>query len=61
MWPGPLDPLIHHGEDAFRARRTVIDPCRPYERLKDFPKVARANPEMLAKVKKKFAVLLAKA
>ena len=61
MWSGPLDPVIAHGANAFRTSRAVIDACRPYERLKDFPKVARANPEMLAKVKKKFAVLLAKA
>jgi len=30
--------------------RAVIDACRPYERLKDFPLVARASPELRKQV-----------
>jgi 4-hydroxy-3-polyprenylbenzoate decarboxylase len=37
----------------------VIDACRPFERLKDFLPVARASPELLAKVRDKFADVLA--
>ena len=61
MWSTPLDPLIPPGSKAYHSNRAVIDACKPYERLKDFPKVARASPEMLAKVKEKFSDLLAKA
>jgi 4-hydroxy-3-polyprenylbenzoate decarboxylase len=60
MWSSPLDPVIPHGAKAFQTNRAVIDACRPYDRLKDFPKVTRASPEMLAKVKDKFADILAK-
>jgi 4-hydroxy-3-polyprenylbenzoate decarboxylase len=38
----------------------VIDACRPYERLKDFPPVAKASPELVKKVSEKFASILAK-
>jgi hypothetical protein len=40
--------------------RAIIDACRPFERLADFPMVARASPELRQKVKDKFADLLGK-
>jgi 4-hydroxy-3-polyprenylbenzoate decarboxylase len=63
MWSSPLDPVIPHDNppSAFVSNRAVIDACRPFGRLKDYPKVARASPEVLNKVKQKFAELLAKA
>jgi UbiD family decarboxylase len=61
MWASPLDPIIPHGSKAYKSNRAIIDACRAFERLKDFPKVSRASPEMLARVKEKFAELLAKA
>jgi UbiD family decarboxylase len=60
MWSSPLDPVIPHGAKSFHTNRAVIDACRPYERLKDFPKVTRASAEMLAKVKDKFGDILAR-
>jgi UbiD family decarboxylase len=60
MWSSPLDPLVPHGAAASFNSRAVIDACRPYERLKDFPKVARASPELLAHVKSKFAAFIEK-
>jgi len=38
----------------------VIDACRPFERLQDFPKVARASPELVKAVSEKFADILSK-
>src|SRR5262249_42117608 len=38
--------------------RAVIDACRPYERLNDFPPVARASPELVRQVEAKFAEVL---
>ena len=56
-WSGPLDPLLDAASST--NSRAIIDACRPYERLADFPMVARASPELREKVKEKFAGLLA--
>jgi 4-hydroxy-3-polyprenylbenzoate decarboxylase len=58
MWSGPLDPRIPRGTTW--NSRAVIDACRPYEMLKDFPPVARATPELRAKVEAKFRDVLSK-
>ncbi|MFL5101022.1 MAG: UbiD family decarboxylase [Xanthobacteraceae bacterium] len=55
-WSGPLDPMLD--EASSTNSRAVIDACRPYERLADFPPVARASPELIAQVKAKFAHVL---
>ncbi|MFL5062139.1 MAG: UbiD family decarboxylase [Xanthobacteraceae bacterium] len=55
-WSGPLDPMLD--EASSTNSRAVIDACRPYERLADFPPVARASPELIAQVKAKFADVL---
>jgi 4-hydroxy-3-polyprenylbenzoate decarboxylase len=64
MWSSPLDPTIPHDRrpGEFVSNRAVMNACRPYARLKaDYPKVARASPDVLSKVKEKFADLLAQA
>ena len=60
MWSGPLDPLIPHGSPANYSSRALIDACRPFERIKDFPQVVGATPELRAKVAAKFADVLSK-
>src|SRR5262249_61816376 len=55
-WSGPLDPILDKASST--NSRAVIDACRPYERLKDFPPVARASPELVRKVEAKFAEVL---
>ena len=57
-WSGPLDPRIARGTNT--NSRAVIDACRPFEMIKEFPPVARATPEQRRKVAEKFADLLAK-
>ncbi len=57
-WSGPLDPILDPGSST--NSRAVIDACRPFERLKDFPPVARASPELLRRVADKFADVLGK-
>lgn len=57
-WSGPLDPILDRASST--NSRAVIDACRPFERLNDFPPVARASPELLARVETKFADVLAK-
>jgi UbiD family decarboxylase len=58
MWSGPLDPRIPRGTTW--NSRAVVDACRPFEMLKDFPPVARATPELRAKVEAKFRDVLSK-
>ncbi|WP_158912657.1 UbiD family decarboxylase [Caulobacter sp. S45] len=55
-WSGPLDPRLPRGVTT--SSRAVIDACRPFERIKDFPKVARASPELLKAVEAKFETIL---
>jgi len=57
-WSGPLDPILDKASST--NSRAVIDACRPFERLKDFPPVAKASPELRKKVSEKFAAMLAK-
>ena len=57
-WSGPLDPLLDKSSST--NSRAVIDACRPFERLKDFPMVARASAELRDKISAKFADILAK-
>ncbi len=57
-WSGPLDPILDKASST--NSRAVIDACRPFERLKDFPMVAKASPELRRQVAEKFADVLAK-
>jgi 4-hydroxy-3-polyprenylbenzoate decarboxylase len=57
-WSGPLDPRIPKGTS--HNSRAIIDACRPFERLKDFPVVAQSSPELRKKIEAKFASLLSK-
>jgi 4-hydroxy-3-polyprenylbenzoate decarboxylase len=52
-WSGPLDPIVPRGQKGFSSR-AVIDACRPYEWLKDFPHVSGASAELKKTVLKKF-------
>ena len=58
-WSSPLDPMLERGAKTYSNSRAIIDACRPYDRLKTFPKVARATPELLARVREKFGDVLA--
>jgi 3-polyprenyl-4-hydroxybenzoate decarboxylase len=57
-WSGPLDPIVDRASST--NSRALIDACRPFERLKEFPPVARASPELRARVEAKFADVLAR-
>ncbi len=52
-WSGPLDPRIQPGKKGFNSR-AVIDACRPFEWMKDFPPVAESSPELKDKVRAKW-------
>lgn len=57
-WASPLDPMIPRSAKSYVNSRALIDACRPFERLAEFPKVTRATPALLEKVRAKFGHVL---
>jgi UbiD family decarboxylase len=55
-WSGPLDPRKKPG-DNFNSR-ALIDACRPFDWIDDFPLVAEASPEEKRRTLEKFGHLL---
>jgi 4-hydroxy-3-polyprenylbenzoate decarboxylase len=51
-WSGPLDPRLPRG--VTWNSRAVIDACRPFEMLGEFPPVVQASAELRDKVLRKF-------
>ncbi|MBI2369567.1 MAG: hypothetical protein HYV08_04900 [Deltaproteobacteria bacterium] len=56
-WSGPLDPIIPK-ERRGLSSRAIIDACRPYEWMDEFPPVSEATPEMREAAMKKWGALL---
>jgi hypothetical protein len=50
------DPLVLPGEPTYNSR-ALIDACRPFERLADFPAVAEASSAVLGKVARRWPEL----
>jgi 3-polyprenyl-4-hydroxybenzoate decarboxylase len=57
-WSGPLDPRLPKG--VTWNSRAIIDACRPFEMLGEFPRVVSASAELREKVKQKFKSQLKK-
>jgi 3-polyprenyl-4-hydroxybenzoate decarboxylase len=56
-YSSPLDPIYpKHGKEFFGAR-AIIDACRPYDWIRDFPKVAASSQEQKKKVLSKWKEL----
>src|SRR5205085_584326 len=55
-WSGPLDPRLPKGTTW--NSRGLIDACRPYDMLKDFPPVVKAAAELRERVRSKFEAQL---
>ncbi|WIX75855.1 UbiD family decarboxylase [Amycolatopsis carbonis] len=56
-WGSRVDPLTLPGEIAFNSR-AVIDACRPFERLADFPAVAESTEDLVASVTRRWPEVL---
>ena len=56
-WSGPLDPIIPRDQKGHNSR-AIIDACRPYEWIKDFPPVSGASPELKERVLEKYGEYL---
>ena len=52
-WSGPLDPIIPKERKGFNSR-VVLDACRPYEWMKDFPAVVGLTPAQKEEVMRKW-------
>jgi 4-hydroxy-3-polyprenylbenzoate decarboxylase len=52
-WSGPLDPIVQRGKKGFNSR-AVIDACRPYEWIKDFPASVIVPPDLAQQVRQKW-------
>lgn len=51
-WSSPLDPVIRKPTTAFFNSRGIIDACKPFEWINEFPQEIKISPELVAKVKK---------
>jgi len=56
-WSGPLDPIIRK-EHKGLSSRAIIDACRPYEWIKEFPRVSESSPEIRAATAQKWGKLI---
>ena len=57
-WSSPIDPRIppeRRKQGDFTNSRAIIDACRPYRWMKDYPKVHSLEPEERAKISKKWS------
>ncbi len=57
-WSTPLDTMIRKPASSFFNSRAVIDACKPFEWIKDFPEDIRTSPEWAAKVREKWSGVL---
>jgi len=55
-WSGPIDPLVRDRNSAYNSR-AVIDACRPFDWINEFPKVAEADPAYLREIKTKWSAV----
>jgi 4-hydroxy-3-polyprenylbenzoate decarboxylase len=58
-WSGPLDPIVPKQKKGFNSR-AVIDACRPYEWLKDFPKSVAVPDDLAKRVRNKWGQTIIK-
>ena len=56
-WSGALDPIIPKGQKG-HSSRGIIDACRPYEWINDFPPVAESSPEVRRAAEEKWGKIL---
>ena len=57
-WSGPLDPILPPGGKKMFSSRAIIDACRPYDWIADFPPVAESSPEIRKEVADKWQEII---
>ena len=58
-WSGPLDPMIRKSDNKRHSSRGIIDACRPYEWIHEFPPVAESSVEVRKAMEEKWGKILA--
>lgn len=58
-WGSKVDPMRREPNPTFNSR-ALIDACRPYEWIDEFPRVAEASPELVQKIMARWGHLFAK-
>lgn len=56
-WSTPLDPMIRKPSNAFFNSRAIIDACKPYEWIDEFPAAIAMREEVVERVKAKWGDL----
>ncbi len=57
-WSTPLDTMIRKPADGCFNSRAIIDACKPYEWIDEFPKEVTISPELTEKMRNKWGDLL---
>ena len=57
-WSTPLDTMIRKPTNAYFNSRAVIDACKPWEWIAEFPRDIRVSDESVSKVKDKWGAVL---
>ena len=57
-WSTPLDTMIRKATDPYLNSRAIINACKPYEWIQEFPQDIKIGSELAEKVKKKWASVL---
>jgi UbiD family decarboxylase len=53
-WGSKADPMLRDHRRPYNSR-AIIDACRPYDWIKEFPRVAQASPAFLQKIRHKWS------
>ncbi len=56
-WSSPLDPMILKPASAFLNSRAIIDACKPFEWLDEFPREIAISPELENRVRQRWGGL----
>lgn len=56
LWSSTLDPMIKKPTRALFNSRAIIDACKPYEWMQEFPQEIRISPELIQRVKSKWSI-----
>ena len=54
-WSSSLDTMIRKPTNAYFSSRAIIDACKPYEWINEFPEEITLSAELVEKVRKKFS------
>ncbi len=53
-WSGPLDTMIRQPADGFFNSVAIINACKPYERIEEFPQAIEVSRELRERIAKKW-------